>query len=205
MATLNSAASLVTAVIDNIAIVRLDRPSQRNSLSISTLRELKHTVSHLLSRSEISALIFTGTEDVFAAGADLSELSQLDPQSAEEFARLGQEVFKVIADSRVPTVAAINGYCMGGGLDLALSCDIRVSSRSAVLAHPGARRGIITGWGGTQRLPRLIGRARALEMFVTARPISSDEALEMGLVSSVGDPVLDCALDVARLALRWHH
>lgn len=163
--------------------------------------ELKETISELLVRNEIRAIILTGSQDVFAAGADLSELSQLDPRAAEEFARLGQGAFQVIADARVPTVAAVSGYCMGGGLDLALSCDIRVSSSSAVFAHPGAKRGIITGWGGTQRLPRLVGRARALELFVTARSIRSDEALMMGLVSRVADPVLDCALAVARLAV----
>lgn len=199
---MNSPASLLTEVRNNTAIVRLNRPSQRNSLSVDTLRELDETVSHLLSQSEIRALIFTGSGDVFASGADLSELSALDPDGALQFARLGQRVFNLIANARATTLAAINGYCMGGGLDLALSCDIRVASKAAVLAHPGARRGIITGWGGTQRLPRTIGRSRALELFVTARMISSEEALTIGLVSGLADPVLEFALDLASKSLR---
>lgn len=199
---MNSPASLVIEVRDNTAIVRLDRPSQRNSLSVDTLRELEENVSLLLNQREIKALIFTGSGDVFASGADLSELSGLDPAGALQFARLGQRVFTLIAHARATTLAAINGYCMGGGLDLALSCDIRVASKAAVLAHPGARRGIITGWGGTQRLPLTIGRSRALELFVTARMIRSEEALTLGLVSRLADPVLDCALDLANKALR---
>ncbi len=199
---MNSPASLVVDVRDNLAIVRLDRPSQRNSLSVNTLRELDETLSHLLGQSEIGALILTGTGDVFASGADLSELSELDPSGALEFARLGQRVFNLVANARATTLAAINGYCMGGGLDLALSCDIRVASKAAVLAHPGAKRGIITGWGGTQRLPRTIGRGRALELLLTARMIRSEDALQIGLVTSLADPVLECALELANKALR---
>ena len=111
----------------------------------------------------------------------------------------GQRLFQKIADVPQLTIAAINGYCMGGALDLALACDIRCASPRAVFAHPGARLGIITGWGGTQRLPRLIGAARALEMFTTARRVGSHEALEIGLVSKVGEPVVDCAIEIAKL------
>jgi enoyl-CoA hydratase len=96
------------------------------------------------------------------------------------------------------TIAAINGYCMGGGLDFALACDVRVASKKAVFAHPGARLGIITGWGGTQRLPRVIGKARALEFFIMAQRLTSKTAQEIGLVSRVGDPVIDCALEFSR-------
>lgn len=155
----------------------------------------------MLDRSDVKAVIFTGTGNVFAAGADLRELINLDPTSALEFAKTGQRVFQRIADARQTTIAAINGYCMGGGLDLALACDIRIASPQAVFSHPGARRGIITGWGGTQRLPRIIVRTRALELFATARRLSSEEALFMGLVMMVGDPVLECALNAAKQAL----
>ena len=110
---------------------------------------------------------------------------------------MGQQLFQTIASARQITIAAINGYCMGGALDLALACDIRLASENAVFAHPGARLGIITGWGGTQRLPRIIGKARALEFFATARRVSSQEALECGLVSRISDPVLDAALAMA--------
>jgi enoyl-CoA hydratase/carnithine racemase len=116
------------------------------------------------------------------------------------FSKFGQDLFQTIADARQLTIAAINGYCMGGGLDLALACDIRVASTSAVFSHPGARLGIITGWGGTQRLPRTIGRARALEFFVTARRLGSEEALSVGLITKIADPVLSCAVEIAHAA-----
>ena len=179
------------------AILRINRPAERNSLSIATLEELDSVVSALIKRGDVRAIIFTGTNDVFAAGADIRELTALTPARAREFAERGQRLFQKIADAPQLTIAAINGYCMGGGLDLALCCDMRCASPDAVFAHPGARLGIITGWGGTQRLPRLIGAARALEMFTTARRISSREAYEIGLLSKIGKPVLDCALEIA--------
>lgn len=193
--------AVVTEVFGSIAILRFNRPAQRNPLSLSTLQELKSSLSALLPRVDVAAIVLTGTDDVFASGADIRELAQLNPASALEFARFGQGLFQSIADARQITIAAINGYCMGGGLDLALSCDIRVASRAAVFSHPGGRLGIITGWGGTQRLSRIIGRARALELFATAGRYSSEAALEMGLISQVADPVLECAVEYARASI----
>lgn len=191
---------IVTEITGPIAMVRFNRPAQRNPLSLDTLQELRRTTSALFSRDNIQTVIFTGTDDVFASGANIRELAQLDAQSALEFSKFGQDLFQTIADARQVTIAAINGYCIGGGLDLVLACDIRVASKSAVFSHPGASLGIITGWGGTQRLPRIIGRARALEFFVTVRRYSSSAALEIGLISRVGDPVMECALECARTA-----
>ncbi|MGH9907816.1 MAG: enoyl-CoA hydratase/isomerase family protein [Pyrinomonadaceae bacterium] len=139
-------------------VIRFNRPAKRNPLSSTLLKNLGTTLKPFLPRPDLNAIIFTGTGDVFASGADLQELSQLDNQSASEFSKLGQELFQLIADARQLTIAAIDGFCIGGALDLALACDIRFASSSAVFAHPGARLGIITGWGGTQRLPRIIGR-----------------------------------------------
>ncbi len=189
--------AVVLELRSSIAIVRLNRPAERNSLSVSTLEQLDSTVSALTARTDINSIIFTGTGDVFAAGADIRELAHLTEEGAEEFAARGQRLFQKIADARQLTVAAVNGYCMGGGMDMALSCDVRCASPSAVFAHPGARLGIITGWGGTQRLPRLIGAARALEMFCTAKRVEAREAYEIGLVSQIGEPVLDCAIEIA--------
>jgi enoyl-CoA hydratase len=180
-----------------IAIVRFNRPAERNALSVATLEELDSIVSVLTTRANINSIIFTGTGDVFAAGADIRELSRLTAEAAGEFAARGQRLFQKIADARQLTIAAVNGFCMGGALDLALACDLRCAAPRAVFAHPGARLGIITGWGGTQRLPRLIGTARALEMFATAKRVGADEAYEMGLVSKLGEPVLDCAIELA--------
>ncbi len=193
--------ALVTEVLGSIAILRFNRPIKRNPLSLSTLQELERSLSTLLPRENIGAIIFTGSNDVFASGADIRELAQLNPASALELSRFGQGLFQSIADARQITIAAINGYCMGGALDLALACDIRVASRAAVFSHPGGKLGIITGWGGTQRLPRIIGRARAIELFVTTGRYSSEAALEMGLVSRVADPVLEVAVEEARTAL----
>lgn len=179
------------------AIIRLNRPAEKNQLSIATLAELDDAFSSLTGQADIRAVIFTGTADVFASGANIRELRALTPETAKEFSRHGQQLFQKIADAPQLTIAAVNGYCMGGGLDLALVCDIRCASPNSIFAHPGARLGIITGWGGTQRLPRLIGAARALEMFGTAQRVSSHEAYRIGLVSSVGDSALDVALSLA--------
>ena len=189
---------IVTKLDGAIAIIRFNRPTQRNPLSISTLNDLESTLLELTLREDVKVLIFTGTEDVFASGANIRELAQLHSISAVQFSQLGQRVFQRIADARQLTIAAINGYCMGGAMDLALACDVRVASIDASFAHPGAWLGIITGWGGTQRLPRIIQKGRALEWFVTGRRITSAEALEVGLVSSLSDCPLDNAIAMAR-------
>jgi enoyl-CoA hydratase len=190
--------AVITEHHGSLAIIHLTRPSERNSLSLSTLKALDQTVSGLLESRDTTALIFTGTDDVFASGANIRELSALTPETARAFAQLGQNLFHKIANARQLTLAAINGYCMGGGLDFALACQLRFASSKAIFAHPGARLGIITGWGGTQRLPRLVSPTRALEMFTTARRLSSSEAYEVGLINRVCDPVLDCAIEFVR-------
>jgi enoyl-CoA hydratase len=191
------APAVVIETLSTIAVIRLNRPAERNPLSVNTLEKLDHAVTVLDQRADIRALIFTGTDDVFASGANIRELRTLDPATAGEFALRGQRLMQKISDSPRLTIAAVNGFCMGGGLDLALACDLRCASTGAVFAHPGARLGIITGWGGTQRLSRLIGPARALELFLTARRVTSAEALEIGLVSWVGHAVLDHACEMA--------
>jgi enoyl-CoA hydratase len=189
--------AVIVEARSSCAIVRINRAALRNSLSVATLEELDAAVSALIKQEDTSAIIFTGTGDVFASGADIRELQTLTPATAKEFAARGQQLFQKIADARQLTIAAINGYCMGGGLDLALACDLRFASPTATFAHPGARLGIITGWGGTQRLPRLVGVARAFEMFATARRVECLEAYEIGLISRIGEPVLDCAVEMA--------
>ena len=189
--------AIVTTIDNALAVIRFNQPAQRNPLSISTLIELERILFELTARDDVKSLIFTGTADIFASGANIRELAQLDRTSALLFSQLGQRVFQKIAAASQLTIAAINGYCMGGALDLALACDIRVASTNAVFAHPGVRLGIITGWGGTQRLPRIIGRTRALEFFAIAGRHSSEAALEMGLISHVGEPVIECARQVA--------
>jgi enoyl-CoA hydratase/carnithine racemase len=188
---------IVTELHDGIAVLRFNKPAKRNPLSISTLQDLEIKFSQLVVLPEINVIVFTGTADVFASGADLREISRLDHTSALEFSHLGQQVFQTISNAKQLTIAAINGYCMGGALDLALACDIRVASKSAVFSHPGARLGIMTGWGGTERLPRIIGRAWAMELFATGRRLDSEEARSIGLVTRVEDPILGCAFDIS--------
>lgn len=179
-----------------IAIIRFNQPAARNPLSSATLKELETALRSL--SNDLQTVIFTGAEDVFASGANIRELAQLDALAAARFSTFGQSVFQTIADLPQVTIAAINGYCIGGALDLALACDLRLASSNAVFAHPGAQLGIITGWGGTQRLPRLIGRTRALELLLTAKRVTSAEALQLGLVTGVNDPVLEHAIELAR-------
>ena len=188
---------LLTNLTGSTAIVTFNRPESRNSLSTPILIELDKLLAEIVNNPALKTVIFTGAGDAFLSGANISELSSLDSGTAREFSLLGQQVVRRLTSTSQLTIAAINGYCMGGGLDFALACDIRLSSSSAIFAHPGARLGIITGWGGTQRLPRLIGKARAIEFFVTARRIQSNEALRIGLITSVCDPVMEGALALA--------
>ena len=184
------AAVLLEEDDDGVAVLRLNRPAERNPLSVSTLERLDSLFSSLAARGSVRAVVFTGADDAFASGADIREVGALAPETAREFAARGQRLFQSIAEARQLTVAAVNGFCMGGGLDLALACRLRVAAPAATFAHPGARLGIITGWGGTQRLPRLVSGGLAFEMLLTGRRLSGAEALAAGLVHQLSeDPV----------------
>jgi enoyl-CoA hydratase/carnithine racemase len=140
----------------------------------------------------LKRLIITGNEKFFSAGADLNEISVLTAAQAFEFSRRGQALMQAIDQFPVPVTAAIRGYCMGGGMDLALACDFRIAAPTAVFGHRGASLGVMTGWGGTQRLPRLIGKARAMQMFLLAEMVKADEALRIGLVDEISNhPIED--------------
>jgi enoyl-CoA hydratase len=180
-----------------VAVVRFDRPAERNPLSSPTLDQLESTLDALAARADLRAIVFAGAGGAFASGADIRELAALDPAAARAFARRGQRVTGKVAGAPQLTVAAVDGYCMGGGLDLALACDLRAASPASVFAHPGARLGVITGWGGTQRLARLVGEARAFEMFLTTRRVTAAEALEWGLVNRLAEDPLGGAFELA--------
>jgi enoyl-CoA hydratase len=179
---------------NGIFVIRFSRPEMRNPLTKAVVEQLLELIDGLKHRAEIQKLVFTGTTDVFASGADLREIAELDPASAREFAIRGQILMNAIETLSISTIAAINGYCFGGGLDLALACKQRIASPHALFSHPGVGLGIITGWGGTQRLPRLIGDARALEMLLTAGRFDSKWALSCGLVDTVTPDLLNTAL-----------
>lgn len=175
-------------------VIGFTRPEIRNPLSVAVLSRLTEILDGIGSDDNLDSVIFTGSGDVFASGADLREIAEIDADTAVEFAQRGQNVMAKIASLPQSTIAAINGFCFGGALDLALACDKRVASPDAKFAHPGAGLGIITGWGGTQRLPRLIGRSAALEMFFTASPIEAESALWLGLVDLIDDDPVEWAL-----------
>jgi enoyl-CoA hydratase len=173
-----------------------------NVLSLARVAALLAAVEQLRSQAEsgrLKSLIITGNEKFFSAGADLNEITGLGAAQAFEFSSAGQALTLAVDRFPVPVVAAIRGYCMGGGMDLALACDYRIAAPNAVFGHRGASLGVITGWGGTQRLPRLIGKTRAMQMFLLAEMVRADEALRIGLVNEIGDdPVRDA---FARLSL----
>lgn len=177
----------------NCAILRLTSSDQTNKLSLAVITSLTTCIAGLrveAERGDIRSLIVTGNERFFSAGADLKEISQLTGPEALAFARLGQKLTGLLDGFPVPVIAAISGYCMGGGMDVTLACDYRIAAPNAVFGHRGASLGLITGWGGTQRLPRLVGKPRALQMLLLAEKITAEEALRVGLVNRISsDPV----------------
>ncbi|HYP51448.1 MAG TPA: enoyl-CoA hydratase/isomerase family protein, partial [Pyrinomonadaceae bacterium] len=180
---------------NHISVVRFNRPKERNPLSVAVLKELDRIVSSL--DSNIKTLIFTGSEDVFASGANLREIAALKTErEVREFGLRGQRLMQKIADLPFPTIAAVNGFCFGGAFDLALACSIRIAGSNAVFSHPGANLGIMTGWGGTQRLPKIVGEAKALDFFLTAKRFSAEEALQIGLISQISENPLETAINL---------
>ena len=173
--------------VENAVVIRFNRPEIKNPLSIETLDKLAAIFTASESNPAIERIIFTGSGDTFASGANLNEIDQLNEETARSFGLRGQNLMQRIYHSRKLAVAAVDGFCMGGALDLAMSCKARIASPRSVFAHPGVGLGIITGWSGTQILPRLIGEARALEIFLTAKRIDANEALRIGLIDKISD------------------
>jgi enoyl-CoA hydratase len=176
--------------------VSLEKPAaiivlRSHTLKLELLAELRDAVRSVGH----DRLIITGQNGFFAAGADIAELRALTGPEALEYARFGQSVLNEIVEHPAVTVAAMDGWCMGGGLDLALACDLRYASPKSVLAHPGGRIGIMTGWSGTQRLPLIIGKSRALEMMTVGCRLTAGEAWEWGLVNGVTEDPLKYALE----------
>jgi enoyl-CoA hydratase/carnithine racemase len=178
--------------VENIRLLRLGGEDATNRLTRECVLALTDAVSELAA--EARPLIITGNPRFFSAGADLHEIAALTGPAAYEFSKMGQALMNAVAGFPAPVYAAIHGYCMGGGLDLALACHHRIASPHAVFGHRGAALGLITGWGGTQRLPRLVGKAKALEMFVAAEKLHAYDAWRIGLVDEVvEDPVREAA------------
>jgi enoyl-CoA hydratase len=171
-----------------IARITFNRQAVRNAISAQVLQELSRRLDQVSADDTVKAVIFTGAGDAFSAGADIRFLSQASPIEVRDFARLAVAVNRKIESLGKVVVAAINGYALGGGLELAEACTFRLAVRTATLGHPEVQIGAVAGFGGTTRLPRLIGKARAAELLLTGRPVTAGEALQLGLVNRVVEP-----------------
>lgn len=182
----------------HVALVTFTRPKALNALAGDVLREIAEVTEVIAEDPEVKVAVFTGEGKAFVAGADIAEISVLkDVFIGREFALAGQETMNHIAALPVPTIAAINGYALGGGLELALACDLRVAAKGARLGLPEVGLGLIPGFGGTQRLPRLVGVGRAFDLILTGRHVTAEEALALGLVNRVADDALAAARELA--------
>ena len=186
---------------DYIGVLTINRPKAMNAFNNEVVTEVYVTLESLM-RSDVRCLVVTGAgEKAFVAGADIREMQHLTPTQAAAFSRAGNAVMALLEDFPVPIIAAINGYAMGGGCELALSCDIRMASANAVFAFPEVGLGIIPGFGGAQRLARIVGIGKAKELIYTTNRINAREALEVGLVNAVYDTqaeLMDKCMEMAR-------
>lgn len=183
-----------------VAVVTVDRPDALNALDVPTLTALRDRLRQLADDPEVRVVILTGGgEKAFVAGADIKYMSGLDVNEAKEWGALGHEAGRLLETMPKPTIAAVNGFALGGGCELALACDIRYGSSTARLGQPEVNLGIIPGWGGTQRLARVCGLGVAKELIFTGRIVNAEEALRIGLLNGVHDPVLAQAHDTANV------
>jgi enoyl-CoA hydratase len=184
------------------AIVTINRPQVLNALNSQTLDDLRHAILDLKRDASVRAVVLTGAgEKAFVAGADISELALQTPTSGREHALAGQHVFDLVENMGKPVIAAINGYALGGGCELAMACTLRLAADTAKIGQPEIALGLIPGYAGTQRLPRLVGKGRAMEIILTGTPITADEALRIGLVNRVY-PAAELMAEAKKLALQ---
>jgi len=177
---------LTYSVKESIATIAINRPEVRNALNVATVRELETAFRQVRDDSTVRVAILTGSgEKAFAAGADISEIAGLSVKSGTEFSLEGQAVFQFIESLGKPVIAAVNGYALGGGCELAMACTTRIAAENAVFGQPEVKLGLIPGYGGTQRLPRLVGKGRAFRLLLSGETVSAADALRIGLVDAV--------------------
>lgn len=180
---------LLWEVEDRIALITINRPKVLNALSLAVVTELADACARVESDDTVGALILTGAGDkAFVAGADISELAKLDPVGGRNFCRKGQKMCDCLAGMSKPVIAAVNGFALGGGCELAMACHLRIASENAKFGQPEVKLGVIPGYGGTQRLPRLIGLGRALQWLLTGSMMDATEAYRIGLVNRITPP-----------------
>ncbi len=192
----------ITLKIENkMAIITINRPEKLNALNTQTVTELFQTFKKLKQNDDVAVIIVTGSgEKAFVAGADVAEIRNHDEISGRIFSTRGQKVFRYIEKMEKPVIAAINGFALGGGLELAMACHLRIASRNAQFGQPEINLGLIPSYGGTQRLPRLIGQTRALHLLLSGEMIDAKTALEFGLINEVvaPDKLMDHAIKLAQ-------
>ncbi len=176
---------LTFGVADRIATITVNRPDKLNALNDATIAELGVAIDEARMRQDVGGVILTGAGRAFVAGADISELQSQSPFVAKGRARAGQEIFRRFETCPKPVIAAVNGFALGGGCELAMACHMRIASEHARFGQPETKLGILPGYGGTQRLPRLVGKGRALQLLMTGEIIDADEAYRIGLVNRV--------------------
>ena len=175
-----------TKIKNKIAVITIDRANTLNAMNPSILDELNRKIIKVIENRKVKAIILTGSgEKAFVAGADIKIMQSLKPEEAYQFGKSGQELTINIENSEKPIIAAINGYALGGGCEIALACHIRIACESAKFAQPEVKLGLIPGWGGTQRLPRIVGKGIATELIISGKSIDAEEALRIGLVNKV--------------------
>ena len=178
--------NVLLAVNDGIAHLTINRPDKLNALNIQTINEIKSAFEEINNNPQVKGVIVTGSgEKSFVAGADISEIAELNSMSARKFAENGQEVFMMIENCHIPVIALVNGFALGGGCELAMACHMRVATANAKFGQPEVNLGIIPGYGGTQRLTQLIGKAKSFELSMTGDMIDANQALTLGLVNYV--------------------
>lgn len=190
---------------EGVYLLTINKPASLNALDTAVLGELAAVVENLRTNESVKVLVLTGEGRAFVAGADISEMVSKNPIDGLEFGRLGASVFRAIEQLPFPVIAAVNGFALGGGCELAMACDIRLASAKAKFGQPETGLGIIPGFSGTQRLPRLVGPAKAKELIYTGEIIKADEALRIGLANGVTEPeaLIDEALAMAeKIALQ---
>ena len=185
---------------DGVAVVTIDRQEALNALDVASLTELRDRLLEVSADEGTRVVILTGAgQKAFVAGADIKYMSGLDVEEAKAWGALGHEAGRLLETMPKPTIAAVNGFALGGGCELALACDIRYAASTAKLGQPEVNLGIIPGWGGTQRLARVCGLGVAKELIFTGRIVDAEEALRIGLINAVHDPVLEKARETAEL------
>ncbi len=177
---------ITTSKDEGVCIVKINRPTKLNAMNIDVAKEIISTFQQLDKDDSVKVIVLTGEGDkAFSAGADIEYMSKISPDESEIYAKLGQEVTATVENVTKPTIAAVNGFALGGGCEVAMSCDIRIASENARMGQPEVTIGIPPGWGGTQRLMRIVGVAKAKELVYTGKMIKASEAKEIGLVNNV--------------------